>query len=46
VCIFLYNSTTGALHGNNLVSLYQLSFVYIGQNWVDQCHRLQVSKLK
>ena len=26
----------GALYGNNLVSLYQLSSIYVGRNWVDQ----------
>jgi len=33
---FLLYNGIGALYGNNLVSLYQLSFVYIGRNWVDQ----------
>jgi len=54
--MFEYN-TVGALYGNNLKSLYQLSSVYIGQNWYfDQWslighqlllgHGLQVGKLK
>jgi len=25
------------MYGNNLVILYQLSSVYIGRSWIDQC---------
>jgi len=32
---FLHNGIR-VLHGNNLASLYKLSSVYIGRNWVDK----------
>ena len=46
---WLIDNCTGAVLGNNLESLYQLSSVYVGRNWVDQWSLItqpQVNKFK
>jgi len=43
VHIFVVCNGRVAIYGDNLVSLYQLSFVYIGRNWVNHCDQWSVT---